>query len=214
MSHYDIVRACEGDFLRFGDTFEGAGWTKDEALADRRYAVMLDLVSDWHEPYSLLDFGCGTARLLDFARRSGRHTSLQYSGLDLSQPVIAHCRAKYPDRDFYSIDVLAGTQSLPVFDVVLLNGVFHYKGDMSFADMYSYFEQLLLAVRPHARRALAFNVMSTHVEWTRDDLFHLPIGAATDFVANSLDRRFVVRQDYGLYEYTVYVYLSGAGGLS
>lgn len=37
--------------------------------------------------------------------------------------------------------------------------------------------------------------------------FHLPIERATDFIASTLSRRFVVRQDYGLYEYTIYVYL-------
>ena len=44
MDHTDIVRICADDFARFGDTFEGAGWTKTEEEADRRYAVMLDLM--------------------------------------------------------------------------------------------------------------------------------------------------------------------------
>ena len=42
--HHDIVRSCEEDFLRHGDTYLGAGWTKSEEQADRRYGVMLDLV--------------------------------------------------------------------------------------------------------------------------------------------------------------------------
>ncbi|MDP2291323.1 MAG: class I SAM-dependent methyltransferase [Actinomycetota bacterium] len=207
MDHHDIVRACEGDFEEFGDSFQGAGWTKAEELADRRYEVMLDVIDDQPRPTSVLDFGCGSARLLDYAIRSGRADGLVYSGLDLSSRVIEHCRAKYPDRTFHQLDVLASTAGLPVFDTILLNGVFHYKGEMAQEAMFDYFCALLRTVRPHAGRTLAFNVMSTHVEWTRDDLFHLPIQQATDFVATELSRRFVVRQDYGLYEYTVYVYL-------
>jgi SAM-dependent methyltransferase len=207
MDYTDIVRVCEEDFEEFGDTFQGAGWTKEEVQADRRYSVMLDLMERQAHPYTVLDFGCGSARLLDFAIRSGRADQLVYSGLDLSARVIDYCRTKYPDRSFFHLDVFEGAGDLPVFDAVLLNGVFHYKGDMPQEEMFDYFCDLLSAVRRHAGRALAFNVMSTHVDWTRDDLFHLPIEQATDFIATELSRRFVVRQDYGLYEYTVYVYL-------
>ena len=77
---------------------------------------------------------------------------------------------------------------------------------MSQQAMLDYFGSLLGILWPHARRGIAFNVMSTHVDWTRDDLFHLPIETATDFIASELSRRFVVRQDYGLYEYTVHVH--------
>ena len=61
MDHTDIVRICADDFARFGDTFEGAGWTKTEEEADRRYAVMLDLMPASERPFTLLDFGCGAA---------------------------------------------------------------------------------------------------------------------------------------------------------
>ena len=204
--HHDIVRSCEEDFLRHGDTYLGAGWTKSEEQADRRYGVMLDLVDALGRPASLLDFGCGSARLLDHAHRSGRAEGIDYTGLDLSRTVVEHCRTKYPGHDFHVMDVLAGTEGLPGFDVIVMNGVFHYKGEMSQQAMLDYFGSLLGILWPHARRGLAFNVMSTHVDWTRDDLFHLPIETATDFIASELSRRFVVRQDYGLYEYTVHVH--------
>ena len=98
MDHHDIVASCEGDFDQHGDTFRGAGWTKSEAEAERRYDVMLDLVADIGE-FTLLDFGCGSARLLDHAIRSGV-AGMDYSGLDLSQKVIDVCRTKHPDRQF------------------------------------------------------------------------------------------------------------------
>ncbi|MBP9051848.1 MAG: class I SAM-dependent methyltransferase [Ilumatobacteraceae bacterium] len=207
MDHTDIVRICADDFARFGDTFEGAGWTKTEEEADRRYAVMLDLMPASERPFTLLDFGCGAARLLDYALRTGRAGELDYSGLDLSPVVIEHCRHKHPDRAFYSLDVLDSSHDLPVFDAIVLNGVFTFKGEMTQQQMFDYLCAVLCALRPHVRFGLAFNVASTHVDWTRDDLFHLPIGQVTDFVASTLSRRFMVRHDYGLYEYTVYVYL-------
>jgi len=133
--------------------------------------------------------------------------NLDYSGLDLSKKALAVCRAKYPDRRFYDTDVLTDDSGLPVFDYVIMNGIFHWKGEMPQAAMLDYFRRLLVTMAGHARLGLAFNVMSTHVEWQRDDLFHLPVQTCTDIVAESIGRDFVLRHDYGLYEYTVYVHL-------
>jgi len=44
VDHHDIVASCEEDLDRYGDSFRGAGWTKNEAAADLRYEVMLDLL--------------------------------------------------------------------------------------------------------------------------------------------------------------------------
>jgi len=53
---------------------------------------------------------------------------------------------------------------------------------------------------------VAFNVMSKHVDWERDDLFHLPFDTLARYLIASLTRNFVIRSDYGLYEYTTYIY--------
>jgi hypothetical protein len=93
-----------------------------------------------------------------------------------------------------------------VFDYVIMNGIFHWKGAMTQPAMLDYSRRLLVTMARHARRGLAFNVMSTHVEWERNDLFHLPLEQATDLVADRLSRRFTLRHDYGLFEYTIYVH--------
>ena len=97
-------------------------------------------------------------------------------------------------------------EDLPRFEYVVLNGVFTYRLDISYERMLAYWQNLLLQVFPLARKGLAFNVMSTAVDWERDDLFHLPIEVVTTFVTERLSRRFVIRHDYPLYEYTTYVY--------
>jgi hypothetical protein len=55
---------------------------------------------------------------------------------------------------------------------------------------------------------LAFNVMSKQVDWERDDLFHLPLDRLLTFLSREVSRHVVIRHDYGLYEYTAYVYQS------
>jgi SAM-dependent methyltransferase len=194
----------EGNLQRHGDTFQGVGWTKSQENTDRRYQVMLDLLPN-QEPCTLLDLGCGAAHLYDYMMSRGQ-SQVCYSGLDLSPAYLALCRAKFPHLTFYDADLISGDASVPVHDYVLLNGVFNYKSDCSHEAMWAYCQALLLRAWPLARKGLAVNVVSKHVDWEREDLFHLPIGTATDFVASRLSRRFLVRHDYGLFEYTVYVY--------
>jgi hypothetical protein len=87
-----------------------------------------------------------------------------------------------------------------------MNGVFTEKRGLSQQEMLAYFEALVAAAFRKAGAGLAFNVMSKQVDWERDDLFHLPFDALAGFLASRISRNFVIRHDYGLYEYTVYVY--------
>lgn len=72
--------------------------------------------------------------------------------------------------------------------------------------MFDYFTRVLKIMFAKASKGIAFNVMSKEVDWERDDLFHVPVTQLTHFVAAELSRHYVVRHDYGLYEYTTYVY--------
>ena len=72
---------------------------------------------------------------------------------------------------------------------------------------------MLKKVFPLAKRGIAFNVMSKQVDWERNDLFHLSLDEMSSFVTKHLSRHFVVRNDYGLYEYTVYLYHEPVTGL-
>lgn len=72
--------------------------------------------------------------------------------------------------------------------------------------MTEYFETLVARVWARARQGIAFNVMSKYVDWERDDLFHVPMEALAGFLTRQISRHFVLRHDYGLHEYTAYVY--------
>ena len=65
---------------------------------------------------------------------------------------------------------------------------------------------MIAALHSRARIGLAFNVMTWHVDWQRDDLFHLPCDTLLAFLKAEVSRHVVLRADYGLWEYTTYVY--------
>jgi SAM-dependent methyltransferase len=200
-----LIRFSESFFDRHGDSYLGVGWTKRQEDADARYRVMLELIdrSD-DEPVTLLDFGCGASHLYEYLlAHPGKN--ITYSGLDLSPKFLSVSRQKYPHLEFFEVDILEENQ-LPSFDYVIMNGIFNSKCDLSFEEMFHYFQQLVGRVFEHCRIGLAFNVMSKQVDWERDDLFYLPFDLVAEFLSREIGRKFVFRHDYGLFEYTIYVY--------
>jgi SAM-dependent methyltransferase len=200
-----IIEHYEDCLAQHGDSHLGVDWP-NATDAETRYRVMLDV---FREPrsrdLSLLDFGCGAAHLLEHLQRSGNH-NVCYVGVDASPCFIDLSRRKFPDTAFHCLDVLIDDSPLPEVDYVVMNGVLTEKRGLSFDDMYEYMTQLLPRVFSCAKVGMAFNVMSYHVDWQRDDLFHLPYDTLAAFLKANLSRHFAFRADYGLYEYTAYVY--------
>jgi SAM-dependent methyltransferase len=200
-----IVEHYEGCLARHGDTHLGVDWPRLED-AETRYRVMLGVIRPGPSNPSILDFGCGAGHLYEFIQRNYR-MDLRYAGLDLSSRFVDLCRSKHPDVEFICADLLGdGIEGVARSDYVIANGVFTEKRGLSFDAMLGYFESLVPRLFALARVGIAFNVMSKQVDWERDDLFHLPIDTLARFLTRQVTRHFVVRNDYGLYEYTVYAY--------
>jgi hypothetical protein len=203
--YLEIVEHLESCLDKHGDTPQGVDWPNYEDTLVR-HRVMLELIRPWPpEDVSLLDFGCGLSHFYEYLLDQGI-TGIGYSGADISEKFIRYSRHKYPNNTYFCMDLLDSDTDLPSFDYIILNGVFTEKVTLSFKEMFDYFQRLITHVFRHARVGIAFNVMSKLVEWERDDLFHLPLDDLTQFLAQSLSRSFIIRNDYGLYEYTVYLY--------
>jgi len=193
-----------------GDSPRGVGWT--DADARIRYPVMLDVLPSRPADASLLDFGCGTGHLLEYLRETGP-AGVLYHGSDASPALVEVCRGKFPGVDFQVLDALdPACPPWPQYDYIVMNGLLTYKLGASHAEFFDYAKALLREVFKHCRAGLAFNVMSKQVDWERDELFHLGLDPLVDFLSRELSRHFRIRADYGLYEYTVYVYQQPVSG--
>jgi len=200
-----IVEHYEDCLDKHGDNHLGVDWPKQEDV-DKRYKVMVDMVrvNEDHNPVSLLDFGCGTAHLLEYIN-AHKIQNITYSGLDLSQKFVDVASEKFPHNTFYCKDILESADEIPNFDYIVMNGVFTEKRELTFDEMWDYFTKMIALIYQKCDKGFAFNVMSKNVDWEREDLFHVSYDLLSDFLCKNLTRNHVIRNDYGLYEYTVYV---------
>jgi cyclopropane fatty-acyl-phospholipid synthase-like methyltransferase len=155
-----------------------------------------------------LDFGCGLGHMYDYIRKN--NIDVEYAGMDMSKVFVDKCREKYPENKFYRADLIAGEgDDIPKYDYITMNGVFTEKNAITYDEMFFYFTELVKKVYQKCNYGIAFNVMSKDVDWERNDLFHLPLNELSSFLTKEITRNFIIRYDYGLYEYTVYIYKKG-----
>lgn len=202
----EIIDHYESCLQQHGDNHLGVDWPKREDVG-KRYKTMLDIIqysSAKDKQVTLLDFGCGTGHLNEFIINHSHH-NISYSGLEISEKFLQVAKVKYPKVSFYLGDVLDEDFSFPIHDYIILNGVFTEKRGLSFENMWEYFTAVIKKVFQKCDVGVAFNVMSKNVDWERDDLFHVSMDLLSNFLCEEVSRNFVIRNDYGLYEYTTYI---------
>lgn len=211
MEYTKIIEHYEECFVKYGDTPRGVDWTKEEQV-EFRYQTMLELVNFREKSFqvarqvSLLDYGCGLSHLYEFIQKNNIN-NIEYTGLEISNKFFNESKQKFPTNNYILGDILKDNNLLQnKYDYIVMNGVFTEKRNLSYENMFEYFEKMVGLVYSYCNKGIAFNVMSKQVDWEIDTLFHVPMDDMANFLTKKISRNFIIRNDYGLYEYTVYLY--------
>lgn len=193
------------------DSSEAVQWSSRETQ-ERRFQVLAEVVPpEVLRQASVLDFGCGTGHLLTWLRRAHGYEG-RYTGYDISPEMIEAARAVHEgdaQATFEHRDVLReGIDGR--FDLVLVSGTFNN----AVTDAWGFVTDLLRPLAAASDVALAFNALSTYVDYTTDGLTHLCPEDVFRFCKEELSPRVSLRHDYQIkdgvipFEFTVYVHAS------
>ncbi len=214
----EVTRALRdhyaGTFERHGATAKGVDWTSEEELLFR-YDKMLGVLDDSSvavpDQPSLLDVGCGWGGQLRRAHEVGRE--LKYTGIDVVEAMIEHARNAFPDAEFIHGDVFA-LDAPSGYDFVVCNAILTQKLDVSIPAMEEYARRLVLKMFELCRMGIAFNMMSTRVNFMVDNLYYQSPSELLAWLLTEVTPR--VRLDHGysslgsgrgkFYDFAVYAY--------
>ncbi len=188
-----------------GATPRGVDWPDADDLKTR-FGVMLAAMPPSLNQPCLLDIGCGPGLLLDYLSERQRLDCYDYLGIDISALMVNEAHRRWPQYAFQQRDILREPLPPESADLVIMNGVLTEKVSLSQQAMLDFAQAIIKSSFRLTRHVLAFNVMSVHVDWQRDELFYWPFDELARFLKSEVSRHFLFRADYGLYEYTVYVY--------
>lgn len=188
-----------------GDGPQATQWS-NRSSQERRMKVLTEI--DRIRDSRILDFGCGTGHLLTYLRQQ-RGFAGEYVGYDISEAMIQVAQQKFPTDRFERRDILTDPPD-ETFDFVLANGVFNNRVPEGQELMKALLEKLFTL----AKKGLAFNCMSSYVEFFDPELaYYDPVEVFT-FCKTNLSALVTLRHDYIVkaatvpFECTFYVYRS------
>lgn len=174
---------------RFGPDHRAVQWSSRETQ-ERRFEVLCELVESRD---SVLDLGCGLGDLLGYLR-TRRGFRGRYLGLDLVTGFVEHARsvhAQDPDASFLEHDVRQ--TALPRgYDVVVASGIFNNR----LRDNWDFLIATVRAMFEAAGKGVAFNALSTYVDYQDAGLYYCDPLALFDYVKRHLADRASLRHDY------------------
>ena len=205
MIDYKVLQEhYESCVIKHGPNAKGMDWPSQEDLS-KRFKVLTEIIELNNDHVDVLDLGCGVGLLIDYLTEVGIISKIKYQGVDISPVMIDHAIKSHPDFTFGVRDILVDKLPDNSTDYIIMNGLFTEKREMTFDQMFSFFSIMISEAFRIARKGISFNVMSSHVDWQRDDLFHVELDKLVAYLIKQCSRNIVIRMDYGLYEYTVYV---------
>ena len=169
--------------------------------ADRhalRFAVLKE--AGIESGMSVLDVGCGFADFYGWLRQQGM--DVRYTGVDINPALVEIAKQNHPDASFVVADLQVEDLKAR-FDFVVSSSAFNLALDGG--DNYDFVADMLARAYAIADRGVAFDFLSSYVDFTGDGAFHYQPERVFE-LAKRLTKRVALRHDYPLYEFCVYLY--------
>lgn len=199
-AHYDAT------FRAHGASPKGVDWGGDPLDLSLRLDRMLDVTrrgAHVGRDVSLLDVGCGYGSLLDHAIERGK--SLHYTGLDINENMIRIAQQRHPQATWIKGDILTEANVEP-HDYVVCNGILTQKLEVSIRDMDQFLKKLVRQLFALCRVGIAFNVMTSHVNFTAPNLYYRNPAELLAWCMTEITTKAILDHAYPLFEYTLYLY--------
>ena len=154
----------------------------------------------------ILDFGCGNALLKDFIECN--NINCDYYGWDISDKMIEIAKIRHPNDNFKVVDVLNDNLSNfdNYFDFIIISGVFNGKLNKKSEDIHKkWVEETLLKLWPLCKNGISINFLTEYVDWEEEELYYCRLDDIIPFINTNLSKSFVIRDDYNLFEFSIYI---------
>lgn len=198
-------------FLHHGANASGVDWVHEDR-AILRHKIMSNVIlndyifSQKTKKRSLLDIGCGYGAFYKYLIE--QNIKVCYNGIDVVPEMIAEGRKQFPNANFNVIDFFDFSLENK-YDYVVCNGVLTQKLDASISEMSKFSLKLITKMFEHCNKGIAFNLMTSKVNFMVDNLYYCNPLEMLCFCLNSLSSKVRLEHAYNLYEYTIFVYKEG-----
>ena len=182
-----------------GDSAESAQYSSRESQ-ECRFSQLIKIGQ--LEGSKILDFGCGTAHFATYLK--SLNINVQYTGADTVEEFFSVAKKKHPQHRFGLYEEFSKER----FDYVFISGVFNNKR----RDNRNFYQNWIRELFSLCDRGLAFNMMSTYVDYKDKNLFYEKPERAFSFVKSEITPFVTLRHDYEVkqdvipFEFVIFAY--------
>lgn len=157
------------------------------------------------EGASVLDLGCGLADFYAYLRERG--VNVRYTGYDITPEFIELAAQRFPDARFEVRDVQA--DGIPEkFEYVISSQTFNNR--LAHEDNMNLMLDVLRLSYEAGTKGVAIDMLTAYVDFQEAHLYYYPPEEIFHF-CKTLTKRVILRHDYPLFEFAVYLYKDFAG---
>jgi len=156
------------------------------------------------------DVGCGLAHFYEFLK--SKKMKFTYIGSDISNKMLMYAKKNFINKkiNLQNINLLNVKKKKMLkklkADFVIANGLFTVKLNLSNKYWWLYIKKMLKIMFYLTKECLVFNLMKNNVDYKDSHLYYQPLDPLIKFIERNLSRKIIIKQDYPLYEFMVYVY--------
>lgn len=184
-----------------GVSSKSVGW-KDDWSHLLRFERLARIVDRDGGDYTVNDWGCGYGAMFGYLDALPGARPREYLGYDISQEMIDAAKAQCdPARSRF----ILGPEVTEEADYSFVSGTFNVKLQASDLDWDAYVKRHLSAIYARSRKGLAFNLLTSYVDWKAENLFYADPNGFFDFCKRHLSRHVTLVHDYALFEWTILV---------
>jgi hypothetical protein len=194
-----------GLLQKYGASVDAVASARQE-YKDLRYKS-LSSVFERDKNFSLHEIGFGLGHYYEYLKTHFADRAITFTGSEVTPVFLQHCLEKYPDCEFDNHDY-ALQPSQKSYDYIVLPGVFYQLGTSDPHKFSEFVHRMLINAWKSARRGLAFNMISSQVNYRYDHLFYADPSEMLAFVSRHLSRFLHFDQASPLFEFTICVYRS------
>lgn len=190
-----------GNLAEHGVGSRSVGW-KDDLSHLLRFERLARIVDREAGDYSVNDWGCGYGAMFGYLDALPGARLREYIGYDISPEMIAAAQARCdPARSRFILGPAVSEEA----DYSFVSGTFNVKLAASDEEWDAYVKRHLAVIWAHSRQGMAFNLLTSYVDWKAENLFYADPNRFFDFCQRQLSRHVTLVHDYALYEWTILV---------
>lgn len=201
-----VEQLYTGNLTEHGAGAQSVGWRDEDSqeLRFRKLAYVVDAAVGPDRGVTVADLGCGYGAMFRFLDDLLGPRLARYVGYDLSQEMLDTARQTIDDPRATWVH---GGELQEDCDLAFVSGTFNVRLEAPEEEWRGFIHDTLRQLASHSRLGIAFNLLTSYVDWREDHLFYGDPHEFFDFCRRELSPRVTLLHDYPLWEWTMAVVL-------